>query len=116
MAFELQPGEEIIDTWPLLYSPPGGGEYDGRCTVTNQRIMYSSNLGQEIKKTLAEFINPSTGTREWLAIPKERIIVIETSKTYREKRVILTLDNGQRHEFSYGALNIDRLVEAMDKK
>ena len=115
IAVELQPGEEIIDTWPLQYSPPGGGSFDGRCTVTNQRIVYSSDLGQEIKLELAEFMNASQDCREYLVIPKVRITGIETMKTYREKKVILTLDNGQRHVFSYGALNIDRLVEAMGK-
>ena len=114
-AIELQPGEEMIDTWALQYSPPGGGCFDGRCTVTTRRIMYSSDLGQEIKLMLAEFMNPLQDSREYLVIPKARITGMETIKTYREKKVILTLDNGQRHEFSYGALNIDRLVAAMGK-
>ena len=115
-AIELQPGEEIIDTWPLHYSPPGGGKFEGRCTVTNQRIMYATRLGQELRQKLAEFMDPSKEDREYLIIPKERIADIETEKTYLEKRVILILDNGQRHEFSYGALKIDRVVEAMSKQ
>ena len=114
-AFELQPGEEIIDTWPLIYSPPGGGVFDGRCTVTNRRIVYASELDITVKEILAEFIDPNKGNRGYLVIPKTRIMEIEAKRSYLEKRVILTLDNGQRHEFSYGALNIDRLVEAMEK-
>jgi len=36
----LRPGETAIDTWTLIYTPPGGGKYDGKLTVTNQRLLY----------------------------------------------------------------------------
>src|SRR5690349_8892592 len=103
-GIELEPGEEIIDTWPLLYSSPQGISYEVRCTITNKRIMYASRPGiEELKK----------GIREWHVIIKDRIRNIDTKKSYLEKSVILTLDNGQKHEFSYGALNIDKIIEAL---
>jgi hypothetical protein len=112
-AFELLADEQIIDTWPLIYLPPGGGKYDVRCTITNKRIMYTSNIDTKVKMKLAEFIWCSPDNRECMVIPKTRIRLIKTEKTYLEKKVILTLDNGQQHAFSYGPLNIDRVVEAM---
>jgi hypothetical protein len=108
----LEPGEKIIDTWPLFYSPPEGGMYEVRCTITNRRLMYG---GQRMRITadLTGLVDLTTGNRDWLVIPKHRIREIETKKSYLEKQVILTLDDGHRHAFSYGALNIDRLVEAI---
>lgn len=115
-TFDLLPGEEVIDTWTLLYIPPGGGKYNGRCTITNQRILYDAKLDYSIKGLLEEFIYLKTGSEGYLAIPKSRISSIETNKNFLDKRVILTLDNGQRHAFSYGALNIDRAAAAMAKR
>ena len=37
---DLQPGETPIDTWTLFYSPPDGGKYNGKLTVTNRRLLY----------------------------------------------------------------------------
>ena len=112
-AFELQPGESVIDTWPLHYSPPGGGKYEGRCTITNQRILHASVLDPGAQQNLAEFLDQFTDKRTCVVIPKNRIRQVETEKSYLEKKVILTLDNGGKHVFSYGALNIDRLVQAI---
>jgi hypothetical protein len=108
----LEPGEKIINTWPLFYSPPGGGKYEIRCTVTNKRLMYSGR-GMRIPADLTGLVDITSGNRQWLVIPKRRIRQIETKRSYLEKRIILILDNGHRHEFSYGPLNIDKLVEAI---
>ncbi|HUR65529.1 MAG TPA: hypothetical protein VMZ03_04195 [Chitinophagaceae bacterium] len=108
----LEPDEKIIDTWPLFYSPPGGEIYEIRCTITNKRLMYGGQ-GMRITADLTGLVDLTTGNREWLVIPKQRIRQIETKRSYLEKRIILTLDDGHRHEFSYGALNIDKLVEAI---
>jgi hypothetical protein len=111
--FELQPGEEVIDTWTLLYIPPGGGKYNGKCIITNQRILYDAKFDYSVKGVLDELIFFKTGSEGYLSIPKSRIENIETKNSFLDKRVILTLDNGQQHTFSYGALNINRAAEAM---
>ena len=116
ISFDLLPGEEIIDTWTLLYIPPGGGKYNGRCTITNQRILYDAKLDYSVRGVLKEFMYLKTGTEGYLAIPKSRISNMETKKNSMDKTVILTLDNGQEHAFSYGALNIDRAAEAMSRR
>src|SRR5687768_6385785 len=113
--YELLPGEEVIDTWTLLYIPPGGGKYNGKCTITNQRILYDAKLDYSGKGIVEEFFYMKTGSEGYLVIPKNRIKNIETRKSFLDKRVILTLDNGQEHAFSYGALNIDKAAEAMRK-
>ena len=42
MKITLQPGETAIDTWSLFYFPPNGGKYNGKLTVTNQRLLYDA--------------------------------------------------------------------------
>ena len=42
MNITLQPGETKIDTWTLLYLPPNGGKYNGKLTITNQRLLYDA--------------------------------------------------------------------------
>jgi hypothetical protein len=108
----LEPGETIIDTWPLFYLPPAGEMFEVRCTVTTRRLLYGGQ-GMRITADLTGLVDLTTGNRDWLVIPKTRIRKIETIRSYLEKRILLTLDNGDLHAFSYGALNIDRLVEAI---
>ena len=97
----LLPGEKVIDSWVLSYRPPGGEKGQGLCTVTNLRIFCDTKSW------------PDTESEGCLVIPKSSISKIDVVRTQLEKRVILTLENGQQHEFNYGTLNIDRIVEAM---
>jgi len=113
-ASELQVGEREIDTWLLQYSPPGGGKFEGRCTITNQRILFVCTFDRDTEKELAELIESLAGNKSCIIIPKNRIREVETERSYLEKKVILTLDNGGKHLFSYGALNIDRLLQAIN--
>ena len=46
--FTLQEGETIIDTWTLIYIPPGGGKYNGKLTVTNKRLLYDAIFSSTI--------------------------------------------------------------------
>ena len=54
MKIELQPGETKIDTWTLLYTPPGGGKYNGKLTITNQRLLYDAKYDVSAKGLLEE--------------------------------------------------------------
>jgi hypothetical protein len=56
------------------------------------------------------------GSYGHLIIPKNRILKIETDKTFFHKKVILTLDNGQIHTFNNGIPSIDKVVEAISTK
>ncbi len=44
MKIELQPNETKIDTWSILYIPPGGGKYNGKLTITSKRL-FSAAVG-----------------------------------------------------------------------
>ena len=112
----MQPGEEVIDTWTLLYIPPSRGKYNGKCTVTNQRIIYDAKFDYSVKGLLEETLFVKWGSEGFLVIPKNRIANVDTKKSFFDKRVMLTLDNGQVHTFSYGAMGIDKLVDAISKK
>lgn len=37
LSFALENDEQIIDTFTILYIPPGGGKYNGKLTITNKR-------------------------------------------------------------------------------
>jgi hypothetical protein len=113
LKFELLPDEKIIDTWTLLYIPPNGGKYNGKCTVTNLRILYDAKFDYSVKGIIEESLFIKWGSEGFLVIPKNRIANVEVKKSFLDKRVMLTLDNGQIHTFSYGAMNIDKVVDAI---
>jgi hypothetical protein len=113
LPVKLLPGEEVIDSWMLQYTPPGGEKLDGLCTVTNQRIFCAMKGGFETAQVPGEVFSYETGKGRCVVIAKNRISQVETVRTALEKRVVITLENGQQHEFNYGALNIDRIAEAI---
>ena len=113
---ELAAGESKIDTWTVLYEPPGGGKYNGKLLITNQRLLYDAQFDVSPKGLLDEALFVKWGSEGFLAIPKARIKSVETKKSFFAKRVLVTLDSGQVHTFNYGMLNIDPVAAAINQK
>ncbi|MGN6691838.1 MAG: hypothetical protein ACTHJU_12920 [Sphingopyxis sp.] len=111
MTHELRAGERAIDTWTLFYLPPGGGKYNGKLTVTNQRLLYDAKLDGSLLGTLSNHLVEGR-----LAIEKDGIEAIEVERKLFSKKAILTLADGSRHIFDYGAMNIDKCVAAMEAR
>jgi hypothetical protein len=111
--FTLAPGEKAIDTWTLLYIPPGGGKYNGKLTITNKRLLYDAKYDVSAKGLLSEALFIKWGSEGYLEINKSEIAGIQVEKSFLAKKAILTLSDGSKHTFNYGALNIDKVVEAM---
>ena len=114
--FTLQEGETIIDTWTLIYIPPGGGKYNGKLTVTNKRLLYDAKYGISAKGLLSEAMFVHWGSEGYLTIRKDEISRVETEKSFLAKKVILTLTDGSIHTFNYGVLNIDKVAAAINSR
>jgi hypothetical protein len=108
---ELQPGETAIDTWTLIYTPPGGGNYNGKLTVTNQRLLFDAIWDASVLGTLGN--RAASGL---LVIDKSDIAGLEVQKKFLSKKAILTLADGSVHVFNYGAMNIDKVVAAIEAR
>lgn len=113
MKPELQAGESILNTWTLLYRTPKGDQYNGRLTVTNQRLIYDAKFDVSAAGIVEEALFYKQGSEAYIIIPKNRIRTIEPQKSFFAKKVILTLDNGEQHVFNYGMLNIDPVISAI---
>ena len=116
MKFDLLTGEIVIDTWTILYETQQGGKFNGKLTVTNQRLLYDAKFDVSAQGLLEEVLFVKWGSEGYVVIPKERIIDVKVSKSLFSKKVILTLDNNSQHTFNYGMLNIDPVVEAINRK
>jgi len=113
MKIDLLNGEQIIDTWTVMYSPPSGGKYNGKLTVTNKRLIYDAQLDISWKAISEENMTLSQGNAKFLAIPKELIKSVEADKSFFAKKTVVTLKSGEKHVFNYGMLNIDPVVAAI---
>ncbi len=107
------PDEQVIDTWTLLYSPPGGGKYNGKLTITNKRLLYDAKYDVSAKGLLAEAMFIKWGSEGYLEISKSDIKEVRVEKSFLSKKAIVTLIDGSQHTFNYGALNIDKVAEAI---
>ena len=113
MNITLQPDEQKIDTWTILYVPPKGGKFNGKLTVTNKRLLYDAKFDVSAKGILEEFAFVKWGSEGYLEINKEDIQNVDVQKGFLSKKCILTLKDGSKHIFDYGALNIDKCVAAI---
>ena len=114
--FSLLPDEQIIDTWTLLYIPPGGGKYNGKLTITNSRLLYDAKYDVSAKGLLSEALFVKWGSEGYLEINKADITDVQVEKSFLEKKAILTLTDGSKHIFNYGAMNIDKVVVAINAR
>jgi hypothetical protein len=111
MSQELGPQERVIDTWTLFYLPPGGGKYNGKLKVTNQRLLYEAKFDASVIGVLG-----NRGASGGLEIDKSDIASVETQKKLLSKKAIVTLTDGGVHTFDYGAMNIDKCVAAIEAR
>ena len=114
--FTLLPDEQIIDTWTLLYIPPGGGKYNGKLTITNKRLLYDAKYDVSAKGLLSEAMFIKWGSEGYLEINKSDITGVQVEKSFLAKKAILTLTDGTKHTFNYGAMNIDKVVTAINSR
>ena len=114
--FSLLPDEQIIDTWTLLYVPPGGGKYNGKLTITNKRLLYDAKYDVSAKGLLSEAMFIKWGSEGYLEIDKSAITDVQVEKSFLAKKAILTLTDGTKHTFNYGAMNIDKVVTAINSR
>ena len=116
MKIELLPDENKIDTWTILYASPGGGKFNGKLTVTNKRLLYDAKYDVSAKGLLSEAMFIKWGSEGYLEINKSDITDVQVEKSFLAKKAILTLTDGTKHTFNYGALNIDKVVVAINSR
>ena len=109
----MQPDEKKIDTWTILYMPPGGGKYNGKLTITNKRLLYDAKYDVSAKGLLSEALFAKWGSEGYLEINKADIKDVQVEKSFLAKKAIVTLSDGSKHTFNYGALNVDKVADAI---
>lgn len=114
--FNLLPEEQVIDTWTLLYSPQGGGKFNGKLTITNKRLLYDAQYDVSAKGLLSEAMFVKWGSEGYLEINKSDITDVKAEKSFLAKKAIITLTDGSKHTFNYGMLNIDKVIAAINEK
>lgn len=115
MKITLLPGETKIDTWSILYEPPGGGKFNGKLTVTDKRLLYDAKFDMSAKGFLSEVMYVKWGSEGFLEINKHDILRVEVKKSFFAKKLIVILADRSEHVFNYGMLNIDKLVDAVQR-
>lgn len=113
MKIELKPGETKIDTWTIMYTPPGGGKYNGKLTVTNMRLLYDAKFDVSAKGFLSEALFIKWGSEGYLEIDRNQIATVSAENSFLAKKVVITLIDGSKHTFNYGVMNTNKLLQAI---
>jgi len=110
----LLPGETTIDSWTLFYTPPEGKKFNGKLTVTNQRLLYRT-LYDAAYNPASFHVTFSKEDKDIIySISKADIAHIDIQKSFLAKKVIVTLTDGTKHEFNRGAMSVDKLADAIN--
>jgi hypothetical protein len=113
MDITLQPGESELGSWTLFYLPPNGGKYNGKLVVTTARLLYDAKFDASFTGMVSEALFIKWGSEGFLEIAKSAIANVDVEKKLMSKKCIVTLTDGSRHTFDYGALSIDKLAAAV---
>ena len=112
MSMDLNAGEQVLGNWTLFYIPPSGsGKYNGKLTVTNQRLHYDAKTDASLLGVLI-----SASAKGGFEINKSEITTVDVVKKLLSKKAIVTLTDGSVHTFDYGAMNIDKCVAAIEAR
>ena len=112
----LSPDEKEINTWTIVYIPPGGGLCNGKLIITNKRLLYNATNDLSARRVLSETPLVKWRSEGYLEINKKDIKEVKTDKSLLNKKAILTLTDGSKHTFNYGALNIDKVIAALNER
>ena len=82
-----------------------------KAAITNQRLLYDAKFDASLIGVLGN--RAATGGLE---IEKSEISNVEVQKKLLSKKAILTLSDGSTHTFDYGALPIDKCVDAIQAR
>jgi hypothetical protein len=114
--FDLENDEKVINSWTLLYTPPSGGKYNGKLIVTNKRLLYDAKFDVSAHGIVDEMLWHKKGSEAYISIPKDKIKSLSAEKSFFAKKAVLTLEDGKKHTFNYGMLNIDPVIKAIEEK
>lgn len=110
----LQPGETAIDTWTIFYSPSAEKKFNGKLTVTNKRLIYRTLYDAAYNPASFHVVFDKEDKDIVFCINKAEIARVDTQKSFLAKKIILTLSDGSRHEFNYGVMSVDKIVDAIN--
>lgn len=114
MNLVLQPLENLIDTWTVIFLPNNTVKYNGKLSVTNQRLVYEMLYNiSSIQDVIDSSYLAEDGENAQLEIPKADIINVEVEKSFFQKKVIVTVKGGTKFTFSYGMMNVDPIAAAI---
>jgi len=110
----LQPGETANDTWTIFYTPPEGKKFNGKLTVTNKRLIYRTLYDAAYNPASYHVTFDKEDKDVIYSINKADIAKVDVQKSFLAKKVIVTLSDGSKHEFNYGVMSVDKLVDAIN--
>jgi hypothetical protein len=124
LGFDLLPGETAAGSWNINYFLPTGQVWMGKCTITDQRVVYHITMDavafQRATNSIAMFGGSAVtvGKNSWIMIPRSEVTHVEVKKRFMHNRFVLRLANGQLHTFGGGFFggDIDKIVGAIDLK
>lgn len=111
----LLAGELQINSWDLYYTVSEEMSFFGKATITNKRIFFETRIKGAIKALFDSspfFTNHIPGV---VVLSKNLIRNIEAEQKALSNKVVMTLNNDQKHILDRKLLSIDKLIEALEK-
>jgi hypothetical protein len=107
--------EVIVGEWMTTLLPHGGGRYQGKLIVTNQRILFtgSLNITYAGTKYYEKCCIGDKVIRQCIEIKRKQIQEIEVKACFMSKKIVIHLTCGAAYVIDHGGASITRLINAI---
>ncbi len=102
-----------IDSWDLYYTFPDGSYFFGALTITNQRICFETKVTGAVQAMLKASSMLTNHMGNYVILSKNLITGIEAVKDTIGNKVVLTLNNGEKHILDRKMLSMEKIVTAL---
>jgi hypothetical protein len=111
--FSLDDGETEKGKWTTNFLPYSGNKYTGQLIITDKRVIFHAQFNTSFTGIVTEALFYKFGDEGYFIIPRDQIKSIDTKVSFLNKKVILTMNNGQINTIDNGALGIDKIVAVL---
>ncbi|UNC91453.1 hypothetical protein [Candidatus Contubernalis alkaliaceticus] len=113
--YPLDADETELGTWTTNIILTDIGRFVGDLTITNKKLIYLSKFDMSLKAIANKALFYGIDQEQYLVLPRERIKNVKAKKSLINKRVIITLDDGDEIIIDNGMLSVDKIMKALEK-
>lgn len=114
LNIKLLTNEAIINSWDVYYTFDDGQSFFGLITITNKRLLFDTKIIGAAEIMLETSPLLKNHISDHVILSKKHISSVEILKDSSGNKVVMTMDNGEKHTLDRKMLAVDQIAEALN--